>query len=144
MNGKKALRAPSAAHCNLVFPDFEPLERFFFSDLQRFPANVDYPPGVFVDAMVVRLDVGLEYHNPLSELLRLEEALLGKLVEGVVHSGTRSGWTATSHVHPYFIHGRMDVGAQNKFGDGNALRGGFNSRFAKPVAYRVHSNFEYV
>jgi hypothetical protein len=75
---KKALFAPSAAHYDLVFPDFETFKRFFSPDPQRFPGNVYHLPGVLVDEMVVPLDVRIEHHNPLYDRLRLEEAFLGK------------------------------------------------------------------
>jgi hypothetical protein len=92
--------------------------------------------------MVVRLDVGIEHNDPLSERLRLKEPLLGKQVEGIVHRGTRDGWAAIPDVHPYFICGWMDGGAQSEFGDGNALRRGLNSRIAKPVDNTFHKRLE--
>jgi hypothetical protein len=38
----------------------------------------------------------------------------------------------------------MGGGAQNKFGDGNALRRGLNSRITEPVDYSAHDELEYV
>ncbi len=79
----------SAPANHLVLGHVEPLQPIDVRDLDRFPGNVGNRSGVFVDEMMMRLDIRIEYDSPLGENERSQQSFLDEQIQGVVNRPPR-------------------------------------------------------
>lgn len=77
---KKSLPPPLASHDHLKLEDLEILKLLLSFDLQLIPGNVIYVARIFINEMMVPLNIGIKNHRTFSNRLHPNEPLFDKQV----------------------------------------------------------------